>query len=532
VEALITASAKVMTQATDTRLVARNVSVTFSGNTVLKSADLDVKGGEIVGLLGANGSGKSTMVKVLTGVYRADRGAEVVVNGHHAPSDTYGPLRAHELGVRVVHQEAPVIPNVTIADMIGIQLQFPVVGPWIRQRRLEEMATGVLEACDVHVDPRRSASTMTAAERAMVSLATVLGDTRPQDAVLILDEASASLSTTDAEPFLARVQALAAEGLAVLMVTHRLAEVAQHCSRTIVLRDGQVVDRRAVGERDDRALVQAMAGPAASAPIPGPPSSELVDTGATNGNRATRTSKLSGPSTASAPLLRVDGLSVDGVHAVDLDIQPGEIVGVTGGDAGARQLLRLIAGIETRRHGRLVRSDGREVEPGSRGALDAGIVYLSSDRLSEGGVMNMSVAENLVLPKIERFGLLGRGQADAVNRMIEQLDVRPRDPSVAFGTLSGGNQQKVLLGRWLLLDPKLLILDDPTAGVDPGTRERLLALILDLSAEGVGVLIRSTEPDQLARLCRRVLVLRDGVLVRTLTGELVNPEEISLATYA
>ncbi len=504
-----------------TRLRARNVSMTFTGTTVLKSANLDVAGGEIVGLLGANGSGKSTMVKVLTGVYRPDRGAEILVGGTPAAGEGYGPLRAHDLGVRVVHQEAPVVPNMTIADMIGLQLSFPTAGPWIRQRRLNAQAEEVMAACDVHLDPRRTAAGLSAAERAMVSLAIVLGDTRPADAVLILDESTASLSTTDAERFLAKVRSLADDGLAVLMVTHRLTEVHDHCDRITVLRDGSVVDERLAAEFDDRAIVHAMAGASAengaTQPVrPGSGTHDDIRLGM--GQR---------------PLLRVEGLRGAGVDGVDLQIKAGEILGVAGrADGGAAQLLRLVAGMDLRRGGRLVSADGTVIGDGPRGALAAGIVYLSSDRLSEGGVLSMSVAENLVLPRIERFGVLGRGKGEAVARMMKLLDIRPADPGANFGTLSGGNQQKVLLGRWLLLEPRLLVLDDPTAGVDPATRERLFGLVADLSADGVAVLIRSTEPDQLARLCHRVVVMRDGSIVGSLTGELVNPEEISLATFA
>lgn len=496
------------------RLSACGVSVTFAGTTVLRSADLRVDGGEVVGLLGANGSGKSTMVKVLTGVYRADSGSQLQIGGRSVSLAGFGPGRAHELGVRVVHQEAPLIPTMTVADMIGLQLEFPVVGPLIKQRELEARAVDALEACEVSVDPRRRAGSLTAAERALVSLAVVLADVRPSDATLILDEATASLSTADAGRLLDRVKALAEEGLAVLMVTHRLPEIHDYCHEAVVLRDGEVVDRRASSELDDRELVRVMAGPHAR-PL-------------AHGDRSTRAPESSA---GVAALLEVRGLSGSGVRDIDLAIGRGEIVGVTGRD-GAGELLRLIAGIERRTAGKVSTADGTEVGAGPRGALDAGIVYLSSDRLSEGGVTSMSVAENIVLPRIERFGVLGRGKAEVVADVMRLLDIRPPDPRIRFGSLSGGNQQKVLIGRWLSLNPCVLVLDDPTAGVDPATRERIFALVAESASRGVGILLRSTEPEQLARLCSRVLVVRDGVLASALTGDLVNPEEISLATYS
>jgi ABC-type sugar transport system ATPase subunit len=207
------------------RLETHNVSVTFGSTTVVKAVDLDVDRGEVVGLLGANGSGKSTMVKVLTGVYHADHGSQVVVNGKAAGGDGYGPLRARSLGVRVIHQEAPVIGALTVAEMIGVQLGFPTRGGLVRSRELTRRAEAILAACEVPVDPGRLAASLTAAERAMVSFATVIGDVDNEHALLILDEATASLSTADTARFLVRVRAAADEGLAVLMVTHRLDEV-------------------------------------------------------------------------------------------------------------------------------------------------------------------------------------------------------------------------------------------------------------------------------------------------------------------
>jgi ABC-type sugar transport system ATPase subunit len=299
------------------------------------------------------------------------------------------------------------------------------------------------------------------------------------------------------------------------MVTHRLQEVRDCCDRTIVLRDGVVVERRTRSDFDERAVVNAMVG---------------EGDGVVAGGAAVA---RSGPAAAATAALTVRGLRGPGVAGVDLRVDAGEILGVTGrSGGGASELLRAVAGMEPRTAGEVVLGDGPPLRRGTRAAVEHGVVYLSADRLSEGGVASMTVGENLVLPRIERYGLFGRGKAADIERMIALLDIRPADPDARFGTLSGGNQQKVLLARWLLLEPRLLVLDDPTAGVDPGTRERLFELLRRLADDGLGVLLRSTEPEQLARLCRRVLVMRDGAVARTLDAERVNTEEISLATYA
>ena len=199
---------------------------------------------------------------------------------------------------------------------------------------------------------------------------------------------------------------------------------------------------------------------------------------------------------------------------------------------GAAELLRLLGGIETPTAG-LVEVDGEPaVIRDPRAAIDLGIFYISANRLTEGGVPTLSVAENLTLPRTERYGFGTRRARADVERMMGMLDVRPSDPDVPFGSLSGGNQQKVLLGRWLLLEPRVLLLDDPTVGVDPQTRQTIFETLDLLAARGTAIVLRSSEPEQLARACSRVLVIRDGRIAGELTGDDVNTEEISLVTYA
>jgi ABC-type sugar transport system ATPase subunit len=498
---------------TSARLSARDLSVSFNRRRVLDSIDLDIGSGRIVGLLGANGSGKSTTVKALTGVYPVESSSLISVNGAPIRGAAYGPNVARARGIRVVHQEAPLIADLTVAEAIGMHIGFPTTRGLIRQRELGRRTSEVLSAFDIDIDPRRLCGTLTAAERAEVSLALALSDVDNDSAILILDEATASLSTDEASRFLRRVREFADDGLSVLMVTHRLPEVREHCDDVVVLRDGIVAETFDRASFDELAVVRAMVG---SDPL-------------ASGGVAERTL---GTTHRRAVLSALD-VSGPGIHNASFTVHEGEILGVTGRPGGgASELLRVLGGIEPPHSGGVTVDDHYIDLRGPRDAILAGMFYLSSDRLSEGGIPMMSVAENLVLPRTERYGWLRRGESSDIDTMVSTLDVRPADPSTQFGTLSGGNQQKVLLARWLLLKPRLLLLDDPTAGVDPNTRELLFRTLLQLAEEGVSVLLRSTEPEQLSRVCRRVLVLREGRIVDTLEGSHVTTEEISLVTYA
>jgi ABC-type sugar transport system ATPase subunit len=497
------------------RLSAAGISVTFNGVTVLRDADLDIGGGEILGLLGANGSGKSTMVKVLTGVYRADHGAAITVNGTTLRPEHYGPLAARASGIRVVHQEAPLVPLLTVAETVALELGFATAGGFIHVRNTVARARRVLAEHGIEIDPARTAASLSASERATVSLALALADVEPERAILILDEATASLSTAEAHGFLELVRREAEAGLAVLMVTHRLPEVSEFCDRVMVLSDGEVVERCEAAGLDERRILRSMVGRSGEVEPVEPVAAPALETH---------------PDGAA---VAVTGLRGGSLRGVDLSVRPGEILGIAGrAGGGAADVLRLLAGMDPRKGGDVSIGGDRVSGSGPRPALMKGIVYVSADRLREGGIASMSVAENLVLPRVERYWLDRGREAEDVARMIELLDIRPSDPKAKFGTLSGGNQQKVLIARWLLLEPRVLVLDDPTAGVDPNTRELLFGLLRRSADDGLSIVIRSTEPEQLARLCDRVLVLRDGEIVKSLERGLVNTEEISLATFA
>ena len=495
------------------RLSVRNLSVRFGTHLALDSLDLDVPAGKIVALLGANGSGKSTTVKALTGINPVSSGCRVSVGGVVLTADALNPITTRRRGIRVVHQEAPLIADLTVAEAIAVNLGFPTVGGFIRWKELTQTTLRRLGEFGVDIDPSRLCRSLNPSERALVSLAIALGDIEVESAVLILDEATASLSTADATRFLDHVRDAADRGLAVLMVTHRLPEVRQYCDEMVVLRDGVTVARFDRESFDERGVVHAMVGEAAQS----------------RGDDH----KVSPSRGAQARGLDIHELSGDVLQDVTLSVQPGEIIGIAGRPGGgAAELLRALAGLEPEARGRVTLGEVNLDLRSPRGPLGQGVCFISADRLNEGGIAEMTVAENLTLPKTERYGM-GRARAKRdADRMIAQLDIRPSARDAPFGKLSGGNQQKVILGRWLLLDPDVLLLDDPTVGVDPHTREVIFATITSLAQSGAIILIRSSEPEQLARHCTRVVVIRDGRVTREFVGADLNTEKISLATFA
>ncbi|OZE37586.1 hypothetical protein CH259_12120 [Rhodococcus sp. 05-2254-4] len=498
---------------TPVRLAVRNLTVSYGQHEVVHGIDFDVERGSIVSLLGANGSGKSTTVKALTGVNPLHAKSQVTFNDNPIRAKDLTPVAARKIGIRVVHQESPLIANMTVAEMTALHTGFPLVGATFVQRRaLARKTEGILREFDVAVHPNTLCADLTAGERALVSLVISMAGISPERALLVLDETTAPLSTREAARLLDRVRGVADRGLSVLMVTHRLPEVREYSDRTIVLRDGHLVSNIGADEFSEADVIHAMVGGAGHSA-----SSHDHDHDRSRGR--------------GRPALVVENLAGNVSRELSLAVGTGEILGVTGRSGeGASELLRLIGGVESTHVG-TTKIDGNDAPiTGARDAIRAGIFYLSLDRLNEGGIALMTVHDNVVLPRVERYGANRRRAASDVDRMIRELDIRPADPTVPYASLSGGNQQKVLLARWLLLEPRILLLDDPAVGVDPNTREIIFDTLRELAARGTTVIIRSSEPEHLVRLCDRVIVVNGGRIVEELTD--LNLEDISRATYA
>lgn len=504
----------------DVSVEARGLWKSFDGPPVLRDVGLVMRRGEIHALVGANGSGKTTLVKVLCGNHRPDAGT-VIVRG-----TTYegisSPKKASDLGIRVVHQEAPLIDILSVAECMALFRRYHTgVAGRIQWRAVYREAEEILTDLGIDIDPKTLAGSLSAPERALVALAVAFAETSVSDvSLLILDEASASVPEADAERFLSRVRGLAERGLPILMVTHRLKEVAALADRVTVLDDGRVAYQGPAAEVTIEEMVDLMSGERSrptslSEPQSVPPMQRQV---------------VGGLPSTSHSVVDVRGLSTAGLHDLGFSVAAGEVVGVVGGpESGIDELPLALVGAVKVESGEMFLEGVLVPLPRSpREALKRGIVLVPRDRLRDGGIGSLSLHENVLLPVYSRYwhktALARRTVTDVINR----LEVKPAVSRVLLRELSGGNQQKIILGKWLNCEPRLVILDDPTSGIDPSARRTIFKEVQHRAKrDRLGILLFSTEPEQLAEQCDRVIVIDQGRCVAQLAGD-----SLSYATVA
>jgi ribose transport system ATP-binding protein len=509
------------------------ISKEFAGVKALDDVGIGLADGEIHALLGANGSGKSTLAKILTGVYQPEAGQIIV--GQHAVTSIASPHQAASLGIAVVHQEAPLIDTMTVAEGVALFRGYPTRGGRVSWARLYDETDAMLRSFDVTVDPHRLAGSLSPAERALVSMVIALDQVKMGLELLILDEVTASLPENQAATFLDRVAAIARAGTAVLMVTHRLAELQGRANRVTVLRDGSVVHTGRAGEVDNRSLIGLMVGNREPARRAGshPDGGSVARLWAAA--RAPGDSPVAqGPTAQGEVVLQARHLGGQFMKDVSFDLRRGEIVGVAGLiESGVTELPKILGGLSDRVAGTIsVDGTALPLSLTPRALIEAGVMLLPVDRLRSGGIASLPLTTNALLPALGRYWHSPQREERVMDRVIKELDVRPPRPSALFGKLSGGNQQKILLAKWLLLHPKVLVLEDPTSGVDPNARATMFAILRDAAHEGVSILFFSTEPEQLADMCARVLILRDGAVATELTDSDLDQDVISRWSYA
>jgi ribose transport system ATP-binding protein len=508
-----------------------HLSKRFPGTLALDDVSVRLADGEVHALLGANGSGKSTLARTLTGVYQPD-GGEIEVGGERF-AEISSPVLARKLGIAVVHQEAPLVDSLSVAECVALFRGYPSGGGLIRWRRLRKEVRASFDRLGIEVDPGRPAGELSPAERALVALAIALDGVESDLSLLVLDEATASLPQGEAQRFLEQAASIAAAGVPVLLVTHRLDEVDEFAQGVTILRDGRVVHDGRVADLPQEEAIRLIVGAG---------SEELTEETAGSGEtgQVRRLWEVAGrdaaprPDAAAGPALEIKDLRGETIDGLSATIAPGEVVGFSGlADSGLAELPGLLAGALDRKGGEIVVGGvGLPRRHSPRAALAAGMALLPADRLRSGGVGTLSIAENTVLPEIPRYwGKPGREKA-VVDAVIDAFDVRPRNRDALFGGLSGGNQQKVLLGKWLLSRPRVLVLDDPTSGVDPGARRTIFEMLRDATREGISILFFSTEPEQLANFCDRVLVLRDGAIGAELAHDELSHDAVAQSAFA
>jgi ABC-type sugar transport system ATPase subunit len=482
-------------------LTLTNVSKQFPGVQALDGVSLTVMPGEIHGLIGENGAGKSTLVNILAGAVTPDSGT-VEVRGERVES--LDPMTSMRLGINVSHQEIRLASNLSVAENIlfgGLPTRLGAV----RRAQARSLASAALEAVGVRIDPRATVGDLSLAHQQMVEIARAV---RLATSVLVLDEPTAALPQHDAEALFEAVRRMRDRGIAVIYVSHRLEEVLGLCDRVTVLRDGRKVGDRDCADTNRSELVRLMVG------------REMADM---YPERTARPGRV---------LLRAVGLrGPASPHGSDLEIRGGEIVGVFGLiGAGRSEFVRLIAGVDPVSGGR-IEIDGHVVNHASpEDAMRRGIAFVPEDRKGEGLVLDFSVAENLALPNLRavarEYSLSRAGLAEFAREQIRAVDIRPDNPNRAVVTLSGGNQQKTAIAKWLSRRPRLLIVDEPTRGVDVGAKAQIYALLADLAAGGMAILMVSSELPEVLGLSDRIVVFHNGRVAGTVSSANATAEAV------
>ncbi len=485
-------------------VVISQLSKTFGARTVLDGVSFSVGAGTVHALLGGNGSGKSTLVKGLAGVQPADAGGTLRVGNEAVPSEQVSPAWTRKHGLRFVHQNPGVFPSMSVAENIAMVHGLPARAGWVRRRRLDEVARELLAEFEIDVSPAVRMGDLRLAEQTMVAIARALHadeTTGERISALVLDEPTAALPEEDVQILLDSVRRAAASGVAVLYVSHHLEEVLSIADSVTVLRDGREVDTRTAQGLTERDLVEA---------IVGRPVTELYP-------QPSRT-----PSETHV-VAEAQGVSGGPLHDISFRADAGEILGVAGFlGSGRSELLQMFFGCQPITAGSLV-LDGRAFRPSSASdAMAAGVAYVPEDREVDAVFPDLNVRLNLSAADITRYSRLGRirkryERAEAISAMTA-FCVRASGSDALMSSLSGGNQQKVVLARWLRRKPRLLLLDEPTQGVDVGAREDTYRLIRKAVDEGAAAILVSSDFEELAEMSDRVVILSDGRITAEVHG--------------
>lgn len=497
-------------------LAVRGLSKTFVSVAALTSVDLEIEAGEVHALLGENGSGKSTVIKILAGYHQPDPGAEVRVGGQSLALGSAD--EAYARGCRFVHQDLGLIDSISIADNLALVAGFPTRGGTVLRSELRAAARRDLARVGLDLDPRRLVATLSPAERTGVAVARALReDPATEVRLLVLDEPTATLPDREVERLLQIVRTVAAAGVGVLYVTHRLDEVFQVADTVTVLRDGHRVDSVPIRSLDRPGLITMLIG------------SELEEIHAVSAAL---------PPEQHEPLLVARNVHGENLAGVSLELRPGDVVGVAGITGSGREtLLAALFGAAARYAGD-VSVSGRPLRPNSPSAsMRAGLAYIPAERKLLGSFQEMTTRENVSISDLRRLwrwpAISRRRERAEVADWVERLDVRPRSAaSLPLASLSGGNQQKVVFAKWLRRTPRVLLVNEPTQGVDVGAKAELHLELLRAARDGAAVAVSSSDTDELAALCHHIVILQNGRIVDHLTGARVNAVDITRACLA
>lgn len=486
----------------------KQISKSFPGVKALRQVDFSVRKGEVMALMGENGAGKSTLVKIITGVYRRDSG-EMIFDGAQAnPENT---LAAQKLGISTIYQELNLSPQLSVAENIFLGKP-PKKNGVINWREVYARAQDALSKLGIDVDVHAPLHTQSTAIQQMVSIARASTEDMK---LLIMDEATSSLTETEIDVLFNLVNRLKAQGISIIFITHKLDEVYRICDRATILKDGEFVACENLSELPKLKLVSLMIG---------------RDAGAIIGKK-----KIYDPSTQEGEIL----CSVRGIekanhrlNGVDLDIRRGEVVGIAGLlGAGKTELAKVIFGEDVHYSGEVFFNNQAIKFKSPFDAIKKGEAFVPEDRKVEGIFPFMSIQDNLtmtVMGKISRFGILNDKRLKSITvDYINKIRIKTPSTNALIKDLSGGNQQKVILARWLTMEPDLIILDEPTRGIDVGAKGEIEDVVQQIVKNGISVLYISSELDELVRQCDRIVVLKEGKKTREFVGDEISIEAIT-----
>jgi ribose transport system ATP-binding protein len=492
-----------------------DVSKRYGGVRALERAQFACARGRIHALVGENGAGKSTLIKVMAGVVQPDEG-RIVLDG--SERRFAHPQEAVSAGIACIFQELSLMPDLSVADNICITnppRRFGLIDA-AAQRRLAEEALARAGAEDVH--PLAPVGSLSLSRRQMVEIAKALVR---QPKILILDEATSALTAADVLRVYALLRRLRDQGLAIVYISHRMHEIAELADDCSVFRNGQHVATFAAGTRSDAQMVEMMIGRDIEQVFPPKPQPRAAEAAAP----------------VAAPVLEVQGLSWQGrLRGIDLTVRAGEIVGLGGLDGqGQSEFFLALFGVLRGVTGETKVGGQRSAPASPREAKQAGSALVPEDRKTDGLMLPMSVRDNLSLAALERFSRAGAivvaEEMQAVGDMVRRLSIKAPELAEPVGTLSGGNQQKVVIAKWLMNQPRLVLLCDPTRGIDVGTKQEMYMLLRRLADEGAAVLLYSTDPAELIGCCDRVAVFFDGSIVRWLGGDSLNERSLVSSAF-
>jgi ribose transport system ATP-binding protein len=490
----------------------RSVSKSYGGAQALCGASLSVFPGEVHGLVGANGAGKSTLIRILAGLTQPDEG-DILVEGKPVVPDS--PHVANKLGMSFIHQELAFVPGMTVIENIMLGMPKKTRLGVVDWRAIARDVAPIATQVGVRAPLDANAKGLSTAENWLINIARALV---LKARLIVMDEPTAALSAAEAERLFSIIRDLRRSGVAVLYVSHRLDEILELCQRVTVFRDGRSVAELAGADLTRPAIVEAIVGGVVETPV-------------------TRTN----PQSSSKPALSVRDLArATKVKGVSFDLRKGEVLGLGGlVGAGRTELARLLFGVDRPQAGSMT-LEGTPYAPRSPAdAVKSGVGFVPEERRVEGLILSKSLAFNVGLANLQSivfhraFPFISGGRRKALaERAIRSLAIKTPSAETAVGRLSGGNQQKVVIARWLATKPKVLILDEPTRGVDVGARAEIHRLIRNLAADGMAVLVISSEPEELPDMCDRVLVMAEGAIVGELAGEQLTRQRIIAASYA